>query len=761
MSRSSIARIVLLAAVVLLGTQGVPVSAAEPDDAAPSETEQNNPAPAAATEPAEPPAEKPADAPADDEQNPFRQRVRAPELDGGVAWINTAGPLRMKDLRGKFVLLDFWTYCCINCMHILPELKKLEHAYPNELVVIGVHSAKFETEQDSKNITEAVLRYEIEHPVVNDAKHIIWQKFFVNSWPSLRLIDPEGFVVAEHGGEIDFETLDAFFKRALPYYRKHKLLDTTPLRFDLARDSAEETPLRFPGKVLADEASGRLFIADSNHNRIVVTSLAGKLIDVIGSGQIGKADGPLDKAQFDHPQGMALVGETLYVADTENHSLRKVDLAGKTVATIAGTGRQGRNAWPGIPEDAFEAGGIAASKLPARYVAKPTETALNSPWDLWVHGDDLYIAMAGPHQIWKLPLDESEIGPYAGNAREDIVDGALLPRQPYGTQVAPGGAVVSSFAQPSGLASDGTSLFVADSEGSSIRAVPLKPSGKVRTIVGTSHLPQGRLFTFGDVDGRGDAVRLQHALGVVFHDGRLYVADTYNNKIKVVDPKNASCETLVGTGEAGRADEPAQFDEPGGISLAAGKLYVADTNNHAVRVVDLAAGNRVQTLVIEGLAPPKKPAASTGPSPFADAKAVEAAVASVRPVDGKVTFAVELKLPEGYKINKLAPMAYQVDLVGAAAGGAADDAANGGAGPLDAASLGKLERVKEPAARFTFQVPLTGKAGAARLKVSLAYYYCQEGAEGLCKAGSVVWTVPLEIAENGAGTEVSLSHQVP
>jgi hypothetical protein len=175
---------------------------------------------------------------------------------------------------------------------------------------------------------------------------------------------------------------------------------------------------------------------------------------------------------------------------------------------------------------------------------------------------------------------------------------------------------------------------------------------------------------------------------------------------------------------------------------------LADTNNHAVRVVDLAAGNRVQTLVIEGLAPPEKPAATAGPSPFADATAVEAPAASIRPADGKISVAVDLKLPEGYKINKLAPMAFQVEIDGAA-------------GPVDAAGMGKLERVKEPATRFTFQIPLTAKTGTARLKVSLVYYYCQEGAEGLCKAGSVVWTVPLEIAENGASTEVSLSYQVP
>ncbi|MGD9649017.1 MAG: thioredoxin-like domain-containing protein [Pirellulales bacterium] len=693
-------------------------------------------------------AQAPAAPAAADVENPFSQRIRAPELDGGTAWINTAGPLHIKDLRGKFVLLDFWTYCCINCMHILPELKKLEHAYPNELVVIGVHSAKFETEQDSDNITEAVLRYEIEHPVVNDANHVIWRKYFVNSWPSLRLIDPEGFVVAEHGGEIDFETLDAFFKRALPFYRQNKLLDETPLRFDLASERAAETPLRFPGKVLADAASGRLFVADSNHNRIVVATLDGKLIDVIGSGQIGAADGSFDKAQFDHPQGMALMGETLYVADTENHLLRKIDLASKSVTTIAGTGSQGRNPWPGIPADALQQGGIAASRLPSRYVGPPRKTALNSPWDLWVHDDDLFIAMAGSHQIWKLPLNEREIGPYAGNAREDIVDGALLPRQPFATQVVPGGDVVASFAQPSGLTSDGKSLFVADSEGSSIRAVPFRATGKVHTIVGTAKLPEGRLFTFGDQDGEGDAVRLQHALGVAFHDGRIYVADTYNNKIKVITLKDASCQTLAGDGQPGDGDDPAQFDEPGGISIAGEKLYIADTNNHAIRTIDLAAGNRVQTLAIEGLKPPAKTEPAAGPSPFADAAQAEAPAAKVQAVDGNLTIAVELKLPEGYKVNKLAPMAYQIDVEPAP-------------GPFEPAAVGKRQRVEDPAERFSIQVPVTAAAGSAKLKVSLAYYYCREGAEGLCKAGSVSWTVPVEIAETAAEKRVLLTWQVP
>ena len=218
---------------------------------------------------------------APDVAHPFPNHVRAPGLEGGVAWINTAGPVELADLKGKFVILDFWTYCCINCMHILPELKKLEHAYPNNLVVIGVHSAKFENEKDAKNIEEAVLRYEIEHPVINDSNHALWNKYDVTSWPSLRVIDPEGNVIAGNSGEVTFEILDGFMKKALPYYRKKRLLNETPLVWNMAAFKATQTPLRFPGKVLAD-GSGRLFIADSNHNRIVVTSLEGKLLEIIG-----------------------------------------------------------------------------------------------------------------------------------------------------------------------------------------------------------------------------------------------------------------------------------------------------------------------------------------------------------------------------------------------------------------------------------------------------------------------------------------------
>ncbi|HEX4147808.1 MAG TPA: thioredoxin-like domain-containing protein [Pirellulales bacterium] len=529
--------------------------------------------------------------------NPFAHRVKAPGLSGGVSWLNTSGPLELEKLRGKFVLIDFWTYCCINCMHILPELKELEKEFPNELVVIGVHSAKFDTEKDSKNITDAILRYEIRHPVVNDSAHKIWNAFGINTWPTVLLIDPEGYVVFGLTGEFKADTIARKLRAGIAWYRKKGELDETPIQFDLAANSAVDTPLRYPGKILADEAGGRLFIADSNHNRIVVSRLDGTLLETIGGGAIGKADGDFQAASFNHPQGMALEGTTLYVADTENHMLRKVDLEQKRVITVAGTGQQG-GGFPGVDEHR-----PIHPRPHSHWTGKPKLTALNSPWDLCIHGKNLYIAMAGPHQIWKMPLTETEIGPYAGNGREDIVDGPLLPPIPYEDGFA-------SFAQPSGLATDGNWLYVADSEGSSIRAVPFVPTAKVTTVIGTSHLDLGRLFTFGDVDGEGLAARLQHCIGIAFYKSKLYVADTYNNKIKTVDPVKFSSRTLAGDGRPGDSDEPAEFDEPAGLSAAAGKLYVADTNNHRIRVIDLDDHNRVSTLEIRGLAPPR-PAAET------------------------------------------------------------------------------------------------------------------------------------------------------
>jgi sugar lactone lactonase YvrE/thiol-disulfide isomerase/thioredoxin len=492
------------------------------------------------------------------------EKVAAPELDGGTAWLNTAGPVRLADLKGRIVLLDFWTLCCINCIHTLPDLAKLEAKYGGALVVIGVHTPKFPNEKKTESIRKAVLRYEIAHPVVNDSEGIIWRRYGCDAWPTLVLIDPEGNFHKHGSGEGLYEALDAEIGKLVKSYRAKKMLKETPLRFELARfTESGESPLFFPGKVLADQGSKRLFIADSTHHRIVITDLAGKKIAIAGSGVEGKKDGPFDTANFSDPQGMALSGDTLYVADRKNHTIRALDLKKLTVKTVAGNGEQNRF-------DRTEGGD--ALKI-----------GLNSPWDLLLHGKKLFIAMAGHHQIWTLDLAKNRVDPYAGDGRENILDGDLDKAR---------------FAQPSGLTTDGKTLWVADSETSAIRAMPLNGAGEVKTLVGEG------LFEFGDVDGQGAKVRLQHALAVAYNDGKLYVADTYNSKIKVIDPLERACRTFAG--ERGGWLSAPTFNEPGGLSFAGNKLFVADTNGHRIRVIDLATRD-VTTLQLQGVEAPKLP----------------------------------------------------------------------------------------------------------------------------------------------------------
>jgi thiol-disulfide isomerase/thioredoxin len=639
-------------------------------------------------------------------ENPFPGRAPAPSLEGGKEWLNASGEITLKDLRGKVVLLDFWTYCCINCMHVLPDLKFLEQKYGKELVVIGVHSAKFDNEKESDNIRRAIMRYEIEHPVVNDASMTLWRKFRVNSWPTLVLIDPEGSYCGYISGEGNREILDQVVGRVVAYHKAKGTLDETPVRFDLERAKAAATPLRFPGKVLADAASQRLFISDSNHNRLVVATLDGKVQDVIGTGAIGAADGAYATATFDHPQGMALVDNTLYVADTENHLIRRVDLEQKTVSTLAGTGEQDRRRGGG---------------------GKLLKTPLNSPWDLVAVDGTLYICMAGPHQLWALNLADEVIKPYAGSGREDILNGPLAE---------------AALAQPSGIATDGKFLYVVDSEGSAVRQIPLDPNGVVTTIVGTSDLPSGRcLFEFGDRDGVGGNARLQHPLGIALHDGTLFVADSYNHKIKKVDLKKKSSRTYLGTGTPGAQADPPQFSEPAGLSIAQDRLYIADTNNHQIRVADLKTG-KVTTLPLEGLTPPQPPK-SGGDEP---AGRDEATMAPPQTVPSGETFPIEvtLTLPEGYKLNKLAPVTYRLD-------------AQGDAKLIAAADLGQRQEAEVDGKVVRFKVPLAEQSGSGTYRLSLSYSYCREGVGGLCKLKTAVWLLPIEVAAKGSPIQLKVA----
>jgi DNA-binding beta-propeller fold protein YncE len=639
-----------------------------------------------------------------------RARVRAPEITGGRGWLNTDKPLSLAALKGKVVLLDFWTYGCINCIHIIPDLKKLEEKYSRQLVVIGVHSAKFENEKQTENIRRIILRYEIEHPVYNDADFKVWESYGIRAWPTQILIDPAGYVVGSVSGEGNFEVIDQAIGKTVADFRQRGELNEEPLKLSLERAKVGDLPLAFPGKLVADAKGNRLFIADSNHNRIVITKLDGTLVETIGAGVPGAADGSFDKATFFRPQGMALDGETLYVADTENHLVRKIDLKARTVQTLAGTGKQSQQSSPTGPV---------------------REVALNSPWDLQLVGRTLYIAMAGPHQIWKIDLDKQETSTYAGSGREARKDGILLD---------------AAFAQPSGLASDGNHLYVADSESNIIRSIEFE-TGLVTTLVG------GDLFDFGDVDGAGNGVRLQHPLGLVAFGDHVLIADTYNHKIKELDPGTRTVKSLFGNGPGQLDGSASSFYEPGGLSVANDKLYIADTNNHAIRVVDLKT-KTAATLRINGLQPPATAAAGATDSetgPNTEELAVPAQQVGVAN-DGSLIIQVEL--PNGYHLNPMAPQRYRVSVEKGFPQFSVFTL--GGSGPV---VKSKETKQTSKSLRLPIVIPFASSTpGEAELRIQTTLFYCREDNTGTCRIKTLVWRAPVTVVKDAAApTQIKVS----
>ena len=628
-------------------------------------------------------------------ENPFPERVLAPQsiLDGGKGWLNTSGPIKLKDLRGKIVIIDFWTYCCINCIHVLPDLKYLEKKYPNELVVIGVHSAKFDNEKDSENIRQAIMRYEIAHPVVNDADMLIWQKFGARSWPTLALIDPEGYFCGSQPGEGNRELFDTIVEQLVKYHRQKGTLDESPVQFRLENDKAKPTSLRFPGKVLADAKSNRLFVADTGHNRIVVSDLNGKVLDTIGNGAIGLKDGGFAECEFDHPQGMALVENQLYIADTENHCIRVADLEKKTVKTVAGTGRQSRRRQQGGPVKT---------------------TPLNSPWAIQHLDGILFVAMAGPHQIWQHVIGSDQISVYAGSGAEDVINGSLKQ---------------SALAQPSGLASDGNWLYVADSEGSAIRRIGTSADSEVTTIAGTSELPRGgSLFKFGDIDAKGAEARFQHPLGVALSKKTLFVADSYNHKIREVELATGEVKTWLGNGKPGSQLEPAQLSEPGGLSTTETDLYIADTNNH--RIVRASLTDAKPTVIdFSELKPPNPPKRRS----FEEVKPVVLEAVKIQP--GKqLSVNVALDVPEGYKMNKEMPIVWEASNVDAAS-------------ILDGKNAGKTSANEN---KISVHVNLKPQPAQGQIQLLVRYGYCRDGVGGLCRMTTKCWRIPLVSDAKGA-----------
>ncbi|MHC2993546.1 hypothetical protein OB13_18915 [Pontibacter sp. HJ8] len=465
-------------------------------------------------------------------------RVNAPEINTEHGWLNTDRAWSIKDFRGKIVLLDFWTFGCINCQHIVPDLKRLEEEFAEVLVVVGVHSAKFDAERQNETIRQAIQKFGIEHPIVNDADYQVWNQFGIKAWPTTVLIDPKGKVIGQHAGEGVYDTVRPYLQKLKEEFKD--VLNREPLRFHV--EQADGALLNFPSKLTSD-SEGNIYLSDSGHNRILKLNQEGQVLEVIGSGEKGFANGGFADATFYEPHGLALHGQTLYVADAKNNSIRKVDLQHRMVSTAAGTGEL---------DYYFHDDSIGIPVNP------------NSPWDLLIYGDSMFIANAGNHQILRMDLETEQVYRFAGSGREALTDGPLRE---------------AAFNQPSGLAINGNVLYVADAEASAIRTVNLK-TGMVLTPLGRG------LFDFGDVDGFVDDALLQHGVGVEIIDSDVYIADTYNGKVKVLDMSRNRVRTLTDG-----------LHEPNDVLYLNGQLWVTSTNSHQLFRVDLHSGEKQEVMV--------------------------------------------------------------------------------------------------------------------------------------------------------------------
>lgn len=414
----------------------------------------------------------------------------------------------------------------MNCLHVLDELRELEEKHRDTVVIIGVHSPKFAHEAEHQAVVDAVERYGVEHPVLDDPELATWKQYAVRAWPTLVVIDPEGYVVAQHAGEGHAHAI----ARLVEELEAEHAAKGTLRRGDgpYVAPEPEPTALRFPGKALA-LPSGNLLVSDTTRHQLVELEGDGEsVVRRIGSGVRGFLDGSAEQAAFSEPQGLALLDDgSVVVADTVNHALRRLDLVTGEVSTLAGTGRQW---WQGSPTSG-----------PAR------EVDLSSPWDVALFGGKIWIAMAGVHQLWAYDPEGGTVGVAAGTTNEGLVDG-------------PGAE--AWFAQPSGLAATADRLWLADSETSALRWVD--PDGAVHTAVGTG------LFDFGHRDGAAEQALFQHPLGVTaLPDGSVAVSDTYNHALRRYDPATGEVTTLA-----------ADLREPSDAVLVGDDIVVVESARH-------------------------------------------------------------------------------------------------------------------------------------------------------------------------------------
>jgi DNA-binding beta-propeller fold protein YncE len=453
-------------------------------------------------------------------------------------WFNVDVPVRLSEQKGRVVLLNFSTYCSLHCLHVLADLDQLASKFPDGLVIIGIHGPRFPAERGDEHIRNALARHRVRHPVIHDPEYRLWQRFGIHSGPALGVIDTRGNFVGTVSGAGNRDKLERIIGSLLA--RAGKPAPERRVPYVLQPSSEPAGSLAFPDKLVATD--NRIYIADSGHNRIVVAPPQGLILHQYGDGHAGFIDGNGFSAAFNAPRGLVLADEFLYVADTGNHAIRRINIRSEDVVTVAGTGAMGL-------------------RPAGDYFGAPLEADLNTPTGLAHKASTLYIAMAGLHQIWSLALATNTLEIFAGSGEEGLEDGASWN---------------ACFAQPSALSIVGQTLYVVDAGSSAIRAVDLK-TRHVTTLAGRG------LFDFGDADGVGTAASFQYPLDIKADQSQksLWVADTYNNKIRKIGINNKLVSSYPLRHE---------LSEPCGLAFGGNSLYIANTNRHEIVRINLRSG---------------------------------------------------------------------------------------------------------------------------------------------------------------------------
>ncbi len=464
-------------------------------------------------------------------------------------WINIARELTKEDLEDRIILLDFWTHACVNCLHIIPEIKKLEAEFGNKLLVIGVHSGKFKNEKDIASIKKAVLKYDIQHLVVNDSELKIWNKFNINAWPTLVLINPRGKVEKRYIGENDVKYARKDIINMVEKYRYHLNREKAPIL--LEKNKIVRTVLSYPTKITFSRnfsyksyEGEAFFIANTGSNNVLVVKPNGEVIVQVGSKTPGLRDGVIDMARFNSPSGLLIDENKLYVADTGNHSLRVVDFKEESVKTLVGIGSRGQI--------------LSKEKSGLSF-------ALSSPSDIefFPNKSTIAIANSGSHQILSYDINSKNISVLAGNGYEGIKDG----KYPN-----------NYLAQTSDLSVYGQNLYFLDSETSSLRV--LNKNGQVKTLIGRG------LFDFGDKNGDRNKALMQHPLGLFVNSRGAYIADSFNHKIRKYNFGTKKLSNLFGSSRGQDLGENMKFDEPDDIYVIDEVMYIVDSNNNRIVKID-------------------------------------------------------------------------------------------------------------------------------------------------------------------------------